>query len=768
LSLVGCAPATSQAPAAISPPSTPASPAVITDVSTEARERSEQVVVRATGPLKYTAFKLQEPPRLVIDIAEARLDEHVQTITPSGALVQRIEPETLPEDRAVRLTLYLQRAAAHTVEAQAQQLRITFTPHEAQAARQEAQRGPTETVPAVPAASDTLPPIERATASGVSEKTTVSDVSFVPRPETSVLALQTVGELPRIRVKQREEPLRLLLEVEDAVLGSGQARTEAITDPGGVVTGFRVSQATHGADSRVYVVAYLQEATSFDVRQDDGFVRLLIAKPTAAAAVPAAATNRPPQVSSAAAAPPPGDVVASAVPSVPIVAQVTAPEATSGMVPGQPSAGLGEPMTLKEPKGPVYTGEKISLDFQNADINDILRLIAEVSGLNIIAGADVQGTITTRMVDVPWDQALDVILKVNGLSQEREGNIIRVAPTQRFITERQQRMQAQRTEDEVEPTITQLVPVNYADAKELKSNLERLLSNRGSLNIDTRTNTLIVTDTRKHLDDVLALVEKLDRQTPQVMIEARIVETSRNFLRDLGVQLGASYANTTDVKFPNRIALAGTASDTGNFLVDLPAAVGLGSGGAITFALAGANSLINLRLSALESTGRGKIISNPKIATLDNTEALIESGRRIPVQTVSAEGTQTEFVDASLSLRVTPHVTPDGFINMNIRAAKNEADFGNAVNGIPTIITREATTVMLVRDSDTVVIGGLYSRSLATDRSGVPWLSQVPVVGWLFQKTRVSDDNDELLIFITPKIIQPSGPPTAARTAGAY
>jgi type IV pilus assembly protein PilQ len=749
LSLVGCAPATSQAPVAISPPS----PAVITDVSTKTLERAEQVVVRATGPLKYTAFKLHEPPRLVVDIADARLDEHVQTVTSPGALVQRIEPEIVPEDHAVRLTLHLQRTAAHTVETQEQQLRITLTPLDVQAAGQETRRGPTETSSVAPVASEPRPSVEPAAVAGVPEKTTVREVSFMPLPEMSVLALQTSGSPPKIRVKQREEPLRLLLEIEDAVLGSGQARTEAMPDPGGVVTGFRVSQATHGADNRVHVVAYLRQETSFDVRQDDGLVRLLIAKPAPSTA--AAATTRPET----------GEV---ASPSLPMVAQVTAPEATSGMVPGQTPVGSDAPVALEEPKGPVYTGEKISLDFQNADINDILRLIAEVSGLNIIAGSDVQGTITTRMVDVPWDQALDVILKVNGLSQEREGNIIRVAPTQRFIAERQQRLQAQRTEAQVEPTVTQLVPVNYADAKELKSNLERLLSDRGSLNIDTRTNTLIVTDTRERLDDVMALVGRLDRQTPQVMIESRIVETSRNFLRDLGIQLGARYANTTDVNFPNRVGVAGTASDAGNFLVDLPAAVGTGSGGAITFALAGAKSLINLRLSALESTGRGKIISNPKIATLDNTEALIESGTRIPVKTVSAEGTQTQFVDASLSLRVTPHVTPDGFINMKIQATKNEPDFGNQVEGIPTITTREATTVMLVRDSDTVVIGGLYRRTSSTAQDGVPWLSQVPVVGWLFKKTRVNDVNDELLIFITPKIIQPTGQPTTARAAGAY
>jgi type IV pilus assembly protein PilQ len=266
---------------------------------------------------------------------------------------------------------------------------------------------------------------------------------------------------------------------------------------------------------------------------------------------------------------------------------------------------------------------------------------------------------------------------------------------------------------------------------------------------------------------MLALVETLDRQTSQVMIETRIVEATRNFLRDLGIQLGATYTKVTDITFPNRIGVTGSASpEAGNFLVDLPAAVGAGSGGAITFALAGASSLLDLRLSAAESSGQVKIISNPKIATLDNTEALIQSGTRIPVQTTSAEGTKTEFVDASLSLKVTPHVTQDDFISMKLSATKNEPDFGRTVNNVPTITTREATTNMLVRDSDTVVIGGLYRRTLSSSRSSVPWVSQVPVLGWFFQKTLETDTNEELIIFLTPRIIRQPEKPRRTSVSG--
>jgi type IV pilus assembly protein PilQ len=749
--------------------------AVITEVFTEALADTARVVVRSTGTLQYTSFELREPPQVVVDMPEARLGDVKQPIPVTGDVVQSIEPLRLPDARGVRLLIHLQRMAAHTVEVQGQQLFIglkAMTP----LALEEPRGGETPTPP--PAVLDTPR----------TDQTIVTDVGFVSLSEQSVILVHTTGTPPKVRVRQRQNPLRLSLDVERAWLDTGQEKTMAVSDPGGVVTQLLAFQFTEEAENTVKVVAHLRAPTSFEVQQDDGIVRLMIAKPATGAATgtPGLPSRELPvtgmPASATVPASPEGIVPPiPASPTPPPVAQLpppTRPETTapgreaeqvpSTAPPAQGGAAPAGPPTLGEPQAARYTGQKISLDFQNADINDILRLLAEVSGLNIIAGSDVQGTITTHMVDVPWDQALDVILRINGLAQEREGNIIRVAPIARFITERQETLRARQTEVQAEATITQLVPINYANATELKGNLEKLLSPRGSIIIDPRTNTMIITDTRKNLDDMLALVETLDRQTSQVMIETRIVEATRNFLRDLGIQLGTQFNKITNLTFPNRIGVTGTAlPEAGNFLVDLPAAVGAGAGGAITFTLAGASSLLDVRLSAAESSGQIKIISNPKIATLDNAEALIQSGRRIPVQTTSAEGTKTEFVDASLSLKVTPHVTQDDFVSMKISATKNEADFGNQVNNIPTITTREATTNMLVKDGDTVVIGGLYRRTLSSSRAGVPWVSQVPVLGWLFQKTLERDDNEELLIFLTPRIIRQLEKPRRLSVSGS-
>jgi type IV pilus assembly protein PilQ len=748
-------------------------------VSAETQNDLVHVVVHSTAPLQYTAFTLQEPPRLVVDIPGAKLGEIKQPIPAQGDVVRDVELQVFPDEQIVRIVLYLVRPVTHTVEVQGQQLHVTLqaTASPVAPVAEREVRPPPGSAPA-PASRATAPGREPSSATA----TVVTGVTFASFAEESVVVVQTTGEPPTVRVNQRKDPSRLTLDVERARLRPDQEKTVPVTDPAGVVTQLLAFQVVDADASVVKIVAHVREFTAFEVRQTDNVIQLVIAKPSTSAAAPKPLTLGKAEPPPAVATTPPAVSAPASITSTPATSRSPLAAPSGGQIapevklqitpapspatpPAPPGAGPGAPVTVSEGQAPRYTGEKISLDFQNADINDILRLIAEVSGLNIIAGGDVQGTVTTRMVDVPWDQALDVILKINGLAQEREGNIIRVAPIGRFINERQETLRVRQTENQAEPTVTQLVPINYADATELKGSLEKLLSARGSIFIDGRTNTMIVTDTRKNLDDVLTLVQTLDRQTPQVMIEARIVEARRDFSRELGVRFGGQYATVTDRTFPNRVAVGGTATDP-NFVVDLPAAVGAGSGGAIAFALAGASSLLNVELSALENSGRGKTISNPRIATLDNTEAVIQSGVRIPFETNSAEGTKTEFIDASLILKVTPHVTPDGFISLKVSVTNNQPNQEvTSASGQPSITTREANTAMLVRDGDTVIIGGLYKRTLASRQRGVPGLSRVPILGWLFSNTLENDDNEELLIFITPRIIRQPEAPTRPRSA---
>ena len=617
--------------------------------------------------------------------------------------------------------------------------------------------------PYTPAGSDTLWQPEPVPDIFDDAATVVTDIAIENQADAVVIVVRTSGAPPQVRAHQRYEPTHVALDIQAARLGM-QQQPLILHDPGGTVNKVVAVERIRSIQPQVIVRVHVHESVPFEVEQVEGVIRLALAhrRPdTGAAESPAPAPEADAEpvtpvtaaeaLASEAAAESMTDEAAAA--SAPLEAVVAPPEAEAA-----PEAPPSEPA---EPSS-VPSGETISLDVQEADLHDVLRLIADVVEVNIIAGADVQGSVTTRLENVPWEEALDAVLSINGMGHEWSDNVIRVAPLEHFVKAREARLREREAQRQTQPIFTQVVTISYASAARLQPNLEKLLSDRGSLAVDTRTNTIIVNDTQAAISAIVDLVARLDRPTPQIMIESRIVETSRNFLRELGVQLAGRAREKINASFPSAVSIfgAGTGGDAGvpgNFILDLPAQVGTGAGGSlgISFASVG-SSFLDVQLSALEASGRGKVISRPRIATLDNTEALIQSGRRIPFETTSAnQGTQTQFADASISLRVTPHVTPHGFINMKILASRNAADFTNTSrDGVPTIITREATTEMLVRDGDTVVIGGLYTRDMSVSRDGVPFFSKIPVIGALFRRTRNRDTTDELLFFITPRIIR--------------
>jgi len=437
------------------------------------------------------------------------------------------------------------------------------------------------------------------------------------------------------------------------------------------------------------------------------------------------------------------------------------------------------PMQTKGPAPTKFAGKRIDLDFKEADIHNILRLLAEVGGVNIVTSDDVSGAVTIRMRDVPWDQALEVILQAKGLGAERRGNLVRVAPQDVLEKERELAIARQKQQVELAPLETRLVPVSYATAKTVQPRVQEVMSPRGTVSVDERTNVLIVRDIVDNLDEVEDLVRTLDTQTPQVLVEARVVEATSSYSRDVGIQWGGdasfnqAYGNPTGLVFPNNIGIAGGAYDTGstptqglspiqaqtavpNFAVNMPAAAGLGSGGALglTFGSVDGNFNLNVRLSAAESTGAVKIISSPRVLTLDNHAAKISQGTQIPYSQVSAQGVQTAFQTALLQLEVTPHVTADGSVSMQVTVTRNEPDFSRTgANGQPTILKREAQTELLVADGQTAVIGGIYTRNSGRTLDQVPFFGDIPILGVLFQRRRTTDSRNELLIFLTPRIV---------------
>jgi type IV pilus assembly protein PilQ len=405
--------------------------------------------------------------------------------------------------------------------------------------------------------------------------------------------------------------------------------------------------------------------------------------------------------------------------------------------------------------------------------------LSEVGGVNVVTSDDVSGSVTIRMRDVPWDQALDVILQAKGLGAERRGNLIRVAPNDVLEKERELAIARQKQQIELAPLETRLVPVSYATAKDLQPRVHEVMSPRGIVSVDERTNVLIVRDIVDNLDDVEELVRTLDTQTPQVLVEARIVEATSNYVRDVGIQWGGdvslnqAFGNQTGLVFPSNIGMAGGAYDSANtptqglsplaaqtavpnFAVNLPAAAGAGAGGALGLTLGSVdgNYNLNVRLSAAESTGAVKIISSPRVLTLDNHAARISQGTQIPYSQVSAQGVQTAFISAVLELNVTPHVTADGSIAMKVNLTRNQPDFTRTgANGQPTILKREAQTELLISDGHTAVIGGIYTRNSGRTVDQVPLFGDIPIIGLIFQRRRVIDERNELLIFLTPRIV---------------
>lgn len=437
------------------------------------------------------------------------------------------------------------------------------------------------------------------------------------------------------------------------------------------------------------------------------------------------------------------------------------------------------PLQLDAARGArSYRGRRIDLDFNNADIHNILRLLAEVGGVNIVTSDDVTGSVTIRMRNVPWDQALEVVLQAKGLGMVRRGNLIRVAPLASLEKEREAAIARRKQQVELAPLETRLIPVSYATASDLEARVRELLSSRGTVSVDERTNLLIVRDMVEVLDDTEELVRTLDTQTPQVLVEARIVEATSQYVRDVGIQWGGDVTmstatgNPTGLVFPSSVGVAGGGSDAQtptaglspfqtnvpnpNFGVNLPAAVGTGAGGALGLALGalGGNVHLAVRLSAAEASGSVRIISSPRILTLDNFEAHIAQGTMIPYSQVSAQGVQTAFQEAKLELRVRPHVTSDGSVAMHVRVTRDEPDFTRtSTRGDPTILKREAETDLLVDDGHTAVIGGIYTRTTGRNIDQIPFFGDIPILGVLFQRRRVRDERNELLIFLTPRIV---------------
>jgi type IV pilus assembly protein PilQ len=422
-------------------------------------------------------------------------------------------------------------------------------------------------------------------------------------------------------------------------------------------------------------------------------------------------------------------------------------------------------------QGRQYSGHPVSLDFQGADLRAVLRTFAEISGLNIVIDPAVTGTVDVALRDVPWDQALDIILRANKLGYTIDGTIVRISPITVLASEEKERSDLAKAQVETGQLSTVTRQLSYAKGEEIVTLLKQanILSQRGQAFVDQRTNTLIVTDLSDRLSASTDLINTIDRPQPQVEIEARIVQTNKNYARALGVQWGfsgrvdPSLGNTTNLAFPNNGSLGGRTGGqqgTGQGAVPtVPTAVNLAApaaSSAVGLALGSVNGAFNLdvALSALETTGNGRILSNPRVTTQNNIAAEMTQGVQIPIQVVSNNTVTVTFRDAALTLKVTPQITAANTVIMNVNLENASPDFTRAVNGVPPINTQRAITSVLVNDGQTTVIGGIYVSQEQAQTDRTPGLGTIPLIKWLFKRDTITDQNTELLVFITPRIIR--------------
>jgi type IV pilus assembly protein PilQ len=443
-----------------------------------------------------------------------------------------------------------------------------------------------------------------------------------------------------------------------------------------------------------------------------------------------------------------------------------------------------DPNRLVQGTTPGYAGEKLSLNFQNVEVRAVLQVIADFTGLNIVTSDTVGGSLTLRLKDVPWDQALDIILQSKGLGKRKNGNVVVIAPLDEIATKEKLALEASQQISELEPVRTESFILSYAKAADVKTLLsdrdQKILSKRGSATVDQRTNTLFIQDVPARLEEARRLIIQLDVPVRQVQIEARIVIADDKFGRQLGARFGQQSAfnrnnvnvgssgtlwNSTAPSANNSVS-AGSGGLVTNSLqpgggaqpeqlnVNLPV-VGAAGQLALSFLNLGSGNIVNIELSALEADNRGKVVSNPRVITADKRKAIINQGTEIPFLTASASGATTvQFKPAVLELSVTPQITPDDKIIMDLEVKKDTV--GQVFAGVPSIDTKRVSTQVLVENGDTVVLGGIFEQNTRTDIVKVPVLGDIPIIGAAFRRTQKQEDKTELLIFITPKIIKDS------------
>ncbi|MBW2171748.1 MAG: type IV pilus secretin PilQ [Deltaproteobacteria bacterium] len=719
----GCAGKAATKPEAVEGEPT-ASASVIEEITVTEEEDAVVVVVKGNQPLTYSAIKHQVPLGVVLYFPNTLLEGVEESLSPESSLIENIvisQPEE--QDGLSRIQINLTDDVPYQVNQEENQIYVQFvtSPAEQVMGEEAAAGAATETAEATGMEATVVP----VGAEAAGELTWVNRINFLMMEQGKSRVIVRTSS-PVQYETERPSPNRVLLKLYNVKIPTFEKRPLITTRFNSAVDRI-VPVQTDKMGNTAIIAMELREAVPYRVEQQEN-VFFVDFEPSTVPPRPLPDVDMPQwqQVmteTEAALAPPP---------EIPVEEVV--------------STGTGE----------VYTGQRISLDFQDADIRNVFRILNEISGKNFIIGSDVQGRVTLKLDNVPWDQVLDLVTRMNRLGIDEEGNIIRIAPLATLEAEKKAEESARQAMEEVAPLVTEYIAINYSDAIAMKTHLDAIKTERGNVSLDERTNMIIMTDVNEAIGRARDVVKKLDIVTRQVLIEARIVEAKTNFSREIGIQWGFDQMTTRGAdQLGGPYGFSGGVGGDSNYAVNLPPAAAT-SGIDFVFSRwpGSATSLtINASLKLAEAEGKLKIISSPKILTMDNKEATIKQGTSIPYQKEEDNTVTTSFVDAVLSLTVTPHVTMDNRISMKINATKDAPDFSQAVDGQPAIDKKEATTELLVNNGETIVIGGIITETKSVSESRVPGLGKIPVIGYLFKNTSRKVERTELLIFVTTTIV---------------
>jgi type IV pilus assembly protein PilQ len=766
-------------------PAQEATPTTITDIRQESTDRSTRLVIECTGPLAYTYYS-PDPLTLVVDIPEVDASQVPARVNVGTREVESIRVTSLARAdgrNLARVEVRLASLVPYQIYSKDKALNLVFERSASLASAPAPPAAPVTTTAAAAAPVEPAPaalPAPEKPAAGPKATRIVA----VTRDELGGLLAFTVKADGRLKYRDFliPNPDRLVVDFADVTARASVRTIDVGEDP---VRRVRLGQFSAESPKVARLVLDLTQTAPYRIIDGTDGVRIVFGEsgePAPAAHAPLAALREaepePAPEPVAVASARPVAVEPLALPALP-EPQAPAPAAPeAGAAPEQTNVGTACGVT-------GYLGTPISLDFKDGDLQDIFRLFSDISGLNVVVNPGVTGKVTLKLNEVPWGRALELILKTNSLGCVLEDNVIRIAKLtdlQREADDRRKLNEAKELEGDLESFTRR---VSYAKAETLSGVLKQAnaLSARGQINVDVRTNTIIIRDLPNWLEKAKALIAELDTATPQVEIEARIVVTTRNFTRDLGIQWGFGaeasprFGNTTGYAFPNSIVLNGGAvpsnlgipadsfgpgglsSDAGigqagrGYAVNLPAS-SFTSGIGISMGNILGSFNLDVALTALERQGRGRLLSTPKVTTQNNQAAEIKQGVQIPIQTLANNTVTVQFKDAVLTLKVTPQITDAGTVILNLEVENNSPDYANRVNGIPPINTQSAKTIVLVKDGQTAVVGGIYQSAETSTENRTPFFSKIPILGYLFKSKAVDTRNNELLLFITPRIVK--------------